>query len=255
MSYILITGASSGIGQCFAQQLARQGCNLVLVARRGEKLAALAQELQDKHNIKVLILPCDLAAANARQQLYIQLEQADINLSGLINNAGLGAMGRFAEVDYAPQQQMLNVNIIALVELTHHIIPKLKQQPGSFIINVASTAAFQAGPGMAIYYASKAFVLSFSEALHEELKTSQIQVQALCPGATATEFADVAHMHDTKLFRGNVMTADAVVSESLAKRDHAIVVNGWINFIFAFGTRLTPRFITRKIAGWLNGDK
>ncbi|KZZ46320.1 short-chain dehydrogenase, partial [Oleiphilus sp. HI0085] len=172
-------------------------------------------------------------------------------LNGLINNAGFGDRGAFTELSLDRQLQMIQLNVTSLVDLTHRLIPKLSQQSNSFIINVASTAAFQAGPNMAIYYATKAFVLSFSEALYEELKGQGIAVSTLCPGATASEFASEANMTNTKLFKAGAMTAEAVVRKSLKKKDRAIVITGWKNIFGVWSGKLSPRSVTRKLAGWL----
>lgn len=146
---------------------------------------------------------------------------------------------------------MIQLNVTSLVALTHRLLPELRQQKEAFIINVASTAAFQAGPNMAIYYATKAFVLSFSEALHEELKKDHIAVSTLCPGATQSEFAQEANMSDTKLFKAGAMTAEDVVRKSLKNQRKAIVITGWRNIFGVWSGKLSPRSITRKLAGWL----
>lgn len=245
---ILITGASAGLGAEFAWQLAAQGYSLLLVARREDKLKALQGELLKRYkHIQVNYLLVDLSLNNSAQEIMEYIRLHNINLFALINNAGFGARGAFAELEQNRQDKMLQVNINSLVTLTHHCIPLLKQQRESFIINVASTAAFQAGPNLAVYYASKAFVLSFSEALYEELK-GQIKVTALCPGATNTEFAVVAGMSDSLMFKLRVMDKQAVVSYALANVDKTIVIPGRVNKIGAFMAKLAPRFMTRKIA-------
>ena len=156
-----------------------------------------------------------------------------------------------ADLALERQLAMIQVNITSLVSLTWQLLPALRKQSGSFVINVASTAAFQAGPNMAIYYATKAFVLSFSEALHEELKGAGVAVSALCPGATASEFAQEAHMTDTKLFKAGTMTAEDVVKKSLAQRRNAIVIPGLRNLLMVWSGKLSPRAVTRRLAGWL----
>lgn len=246
--YVLITGASAGLGAEFARQLAKQGYSLLLLARREDKLKALQNELLMKHSqIKVTYLATDLSLESSALDVLQTIQCNKISLFGLINNAGFGARGAFSELDQNKQNKMLQVNINSLVSLTHLCLPLLKQQSQSFIINVASTAAFQAGPNLAVYYASKAFVLSFSEALYEELK-GQIRVSALCPGATNTEFAVVAGMSDSLMFKLRVMDKQSVVSYALAHLDKAIVIPGWVNKTGAFMAKLAPRFMTRKIA-------
>ncbi|KZY40792.1 short-chain dehydrogenase [Oleiphilus sp. HI0050] len=251
MNYILITGASAGIGEVFAEQLAAQGHNLILTARREERLQALASKLESQYKISTQIITADLSDSNGAETLASKIINEGWALNGLINNAGFGDRGAFTELSLDRQLQMIQLNVTSLVDLTHRLIPKLSQQSNSFIINVASTAAFQAGPNMAIYYATKAFVLSFSEALYEELKGQGIAVSTLCPGATASEFASEANMTNTKLFKAGAMTAEAVVRKSLKKKDRAIVITGWKNIFGVWSGKLSPRSVTRKLAGWL----
>lgn len=251
MSYILITGASAGIGSVFAKQLAEQGHDLILSARRKEKLDELAQQLIQQYKIKVETLSADLANAEGSKILSDTVAEKGWKISGLINNAGFGDRGLFSDLTLERQIQMIQLNVTSLVELTHLLLPNIRQQKDAFIINVASTAAFQAGPKMAIYYATKAFVLSFSEALHEELKKDNIAVSTLCPGATLSEFAQEANMTDTKLFKAGAMTAEDVVKKALKKRKKAIVITGWKNIVGVWSGKLSPRSVTRKLAGWL----
>lgn len=250
MNYTLITGASVGLGEVFARQLAQQGRNLILVARRKDKLDALAEQLSAGHGVHVHTLAMDLAQAGSGAELARQINDAGWAVQGLVNNAGFGDRGAFIELSLERQIGMIQLNVTTLVELTHCLLPNLIQQSEPFIINVASTAAFQAGPRMAVYYATKAFVLSFSEALHEELK-GKVNVSTLCPGPTATEFASEAHMSDTMLFKAGVMSAEKVVALGLRGRTRAIVVAGLLNRIMVFMTKLSPRCLTRKIAGLL----
>lgn len=251
MSYVVITGASAGIGERFARALAAEKQNLILVARREERLNALAAELKQQHGIEAVVLKADLADATGADALARQINDGGWTLSGLINNAGFGDRGAFADLGLARQLSMIQLNVTSLVSLTWQLLPSLRKQPGSFVINVASTAAFQAGPNMAIYYATKAFVLSFSEALHEELKDAGVAVSALCPGATDSEFAEEARMTDTKLFKAGTMTAEAVVKQSLAQRRKAIVIPGLRNRLMVWSGKLSPRAVTRRLAGWL----
>lgn len=251
MSYVVITGASAGIGECFARALASEKQNLVLVARREERLNTLAAELKQQHGIEAVVLKADLADQAGADALAKQINEGGWALSGLINNAGFGDRGAFTDLPLERQLAMIQVNITSLVSLTWQLLPSLRKQPGSFVINVASTAAFQAGPNMAIYYATKAFVLSFSEALHEELRGAGVAVSTLCPGATDSEFAQEAHMTDTKLFKAGTMTAEAVVRKSLAQRRKAIVIPGLRNLLMVWSGKLSPRAVTRRLAGWL----
>jgi short-subunit dehydrogenase len=251
MSYTLITGASAGIGSVFAKQLAEQGHNLILSARRKEKLDELAKQLTQKYKIKVETLSADLASPEGSKGLADAITDNAWQVNGLINNAGFGDRGLFSDLPLERQSQMIQLNVTSLVELTHRLLPNIRQQKNAFIINVASTAAFQAGPKMAIYYATKAFVLSFSEALHEELKSDNIYVSTLCPGATLSEFAQEANMADTKIFKAGAMTAEDVVKKALKNRKKAIVITGWKNIFGVWSGKISPRSVTRKLAGWL----
>ena len=251
MSYILITGASAGIGSEFAKQLAAQGHDLILVARRLEKLQSLANELQQQFAVKIVCIACDLAQPQGAEQIVNEINQQQLAINGLINNAGFGDRGAFVELPLQRQLQMLQLNITSLVELCHRLVPYLRQQPQPYIINIASTAAFQAGPNMAIYYATKAFVLSFSEAIHEELRQQNIAVSTLCPGPTLSEFAEHANLTDSNLFKAGAMTSAEVARQALAYRHKAIVITGWKNQLSVILSKLSPRFVTRKITAWL----
>lgn len=245
---VLITGASAGLGEEFAIQLAKQGYSLLLVARRSEKLHALQQQLSTQYTQQTfLTLALDLSLEKSIETLLKYICEQDIQLSGLINNAGFGVRGRFEALSISRQHQLIHVNITLLTLLTHGLITNLKQHPQSFIINVASTAAFQAGPNLALYYASKAFVLSFTEALHEELK-EDILVSTLCPGATRTEFAEVADMSSSLAFRLRVMEKKPVVDYALKHRGRAIIIPGLMNKVGVIAVKLLPRFISRKLA-------
>lgn len=251
MGYTLITGASAGLGTVFAERLAAEDRNLILVARRRERLEAIADRLGREHGVAVEIVPADLADPEGPARVMAALEEHGWTLEGLVNNAGFGARGRFDTLPLDRQLAMIQLNVNALTELTGHCIPKLREADQPFIINVASLAAWQAGPNMAVYYATKAFVLSFSEALHEELAKDGIQVSALCPGATDTEFAEQADLTDSRMFRAGTQTADEVVRAGLRGRHRAIVVPGLRSRFIAFFTRLVPRRTTRRFAGWL----
>ena len=251
MKAVLITGASAGIGEEFARQLATQGHNLVLAARRLDRLETLASELRQRHNLEVVCIASDLAQAGASEKLVADMATHNVELTGLINNAGFGDRGDFSDLPLQRQLDMIQVNVTALVDLTWRLVPQLKAARDAFLINVASTAAFQAGPNMSIYYASKAFVLSFSEGLHEELKKEGVAVSALCPGATASEFAQEANMTNTLLFKAGTMTTEAVVSRALAGRHRAIVIPGLKNLLMVWLGKLSPRMINRRLAGLL----
>lgn len=253
MDVTIITGASSGLGAVFARKLAAQRHNLVLVARRKDRLEALAAELSKSHGVSVVVEVADLSAPNTVVKLMKRLAAQKLQITCLINNAGFGTLGAFAAQDVLRQTEMINLNCTALMQLCHAVLPAMKLRKSGGILNVSSTAAFQAGPNMAVYYATKAFVLSFSEALHEEVKHEGIKVSCLCPGPTKTEFFDAATASTMKLmlFAG---PAEKVVDDGLAAlaRNQTFTVSGLLNKILAQSGRLSPRAITRGVAMRLN---
>jgi short-subunit dehydrogenase len=241
----LITGASAGLGAEFARLCAGRGETLVLVARRRARLEALAAEIGGAE-----VIASDLAEPGAPERLVAEIERRGLHVAALINNAGFGQVGRFAALPLERQLGMIDLNIRALVELTHRLLPGMIARQRGAILNVASTAAFQPGPGFAVYFASKAFVLSFTEALHQELKGKGIKVSALCPGPTATEFGDVAG------FRGSVpdwLSADAhsvcVAGLNGLDRNRAVVIPGLLNKLGAQSGRFVPRALIRRVVG------
>ncbi len=240
----LITGASAGLGAEFARQCAARGEALLLVARRRERMEALAAELGGE----VHILAADLSAPGAAAQLARDIEALGLHVRALINNAGFGLAGRFATLPPDRQREMIDLNVAALTELSRLFLPGMLERGRGGILNVASTAAFQAGPNMAVYYASKAYVLSLSEALHQELKGAGVHVTCLCPGPTRTEFFDVAGVKG-KMFERMSADAAGVVRAGLRglDRNRAIVIPGAVNRIGAFSNRLLPRAAMRRI--------
>jgi short-subunit dehydrogenase len=250
---VLVTGASAGLGELFARRFAAGRRHVALVARRRERLDALAAELAKAHGIDAVPLEYDLQRPDAPGELVADLERRGYTVDTLVNNAGFGARGEFAELGRERQVGMVDLNVRSLVDLTHRVLPGMIARKRGGILNVASTAAFQPGPYMAVYYATKAFVLSWSEALHEELKPHGIHVSALCPGPTSTEFGDVAGMKDTALFKLFGSGADAVVRDGIAglERNVAVNVSGVMNGVMAQSARVTPRFLMRRIAGQL----
>ena len=243
----LITGASAGLGAEFARQCARRGEELLLVARRRGLLETLAADLGNTH-----VIAADLSAPGAPQRLLEEVEGRGLAVATLINNAGFGLIGRFADLPLDRQRQMLDLNVAALTELTHLVLPAMKARRRGGILNLASTAAFQPGPGFAVYFASKAFVLSFTEALHQELKGTGIKVSALCPGPTSTEFGSVAGLSGDRFDRLSA-TASSVVAAGLRglDRNRAVVVPGLTNKIGAQSSRLLPRAAMRRIVASL----
>ena len=239
----LITGASAGLGVEFARQCAARGDELILVARRRDRLEALAAEIGRAH-----VISRDLAQPGAASALADEVERGGFAVSTLINNAGFGLTGRFAALPAARQREMIDLNVAALVELSRIFLPTMLARGEGAILNVASTAAFQAGPGMAVYFASKAFVLSFTEALHQEMKGSGVKVSALCPGPTATEFGQVAGV-TTERFDRFAGDASSVVAAGLKgiEANRAVVIPGLVNKLSAQSSRVMPRGLMRRI--------
>jgi short-subunit dehydrogenase len=244
----LITGASAGIGEEFARQLGKRGKQLVLVARRKDRLDALVAELGNARAIAL-----DLGEDGATERLLADILAAGEHVETLVNNAGFGLAGKFAKLDGPRQRAMIDLNIGALTDLTHAVLPGMIERKRGGILNVASTAAFQPGPGMAVYFATKAYVLSFTEALHEELHGRGVRITALCPGPTATEFGEVAGFGKEGAFTKYSVDAASVVAAGLAALDKgkAIAIPGLLNKFSAQGHRFLPRSTLRRIAGAL----
>ncbi len=249
----VVTGASSGIGAAYARALRARGERVVLVARRADRLAALARELGGEPH--ALAVPLDLAGPGAAEALRNQLDGRGIAVDLLVNGAGLGHTAPFGEQRPEAIRAMLDVNVRALVELVHAFLPGMRARGRGRIVNVASNAAFQPVPYLAVYAATKAFVLSFTEGLAEELRGTGVRVQALCPGITATEFLEVAETHPGLLVtRMPMMTPEAVVQASLKglDRGRVRVVAGWANRFLGFVVqRLAPRGVARRVAAQL----
>ena len=241
MTTTLVTGASAGIGAELARLFAARGAEVILVARRAERLAALAAELGPRARVIV----ADLADPAAPARLFAETGGIDV----LVNNAGFGAAGRVAEIACERQLDMIQVNVAALTALTRLYLPAMLARRGGRVLNVASTAAFQPGPGLAVYCATKAYVLSFSEALHAELAGTGVTVTCLCPGATATEFAEVADFNSPGLFRG-AMSAAEVARQGYAAtlQGKRLIVTGAENKARAFGVRFAPRGLVLSVA-------
>jgi short-subunit dehydrogenase len=242
----LITGASAGLGVEFARQLSKRGHRLVLVARRKDRLDALAKELGNARAIAI-----DLSKSGSAAKLLADLATASEQVEILVNNAGFGLIGRFAELDAQRERQMIDLNVGTLTDLCRAVAPAMVKRKSGGILNVASTAAFQPGPNMAVYFATKAYVLSLTEALHEELKPHGVHVSALCPGPTRTEFGEVAGFGGNGLFDRVAMESPEVVEAGLdgLDRNRAVVVPGFANKAGAFSTRFAPRSVVRRIAG------
>lgn len=250
MPTALITGASSGIGAVFAQALATRRTNLVLVARSKDKLDSLAQQLQEQHQIQVEVLVQDLTAPDAANKVFEAVAQKYTAIDLLINNAGFGDYGSFSECSLPKQLEMIQLNIVALVELTYRFLPQMQQQGGS-IINLSSTAGFQPVPYMSVYAATKAFVLSFSESLWAENRDKGVKVIAVCPGPTKTNFFDLAgfsQMSNASPENQRFASPEAVVEDALKalEEDNPTIVSGLTNQIIANLPRLLPREVLLK---------
>ena len=254
---VLITGASSGIGRELAKRFAADGSRLALLARSGGELQTLAEELRSRHKTDARIFTVDLARPDSPAQVLNHLRAAGLKVDVLVNNAGFGAQGRFSDISLERQLQMIQVNMTCLVHLTHLLLPEMMQRNHGGLLNVASTAAFQPGPFMAVYYATKSFVLHFSEALAEELRGTGIAVSALCPGPTRTRFAEAAQMKNSPLMKMSSMSAAEVarIGYEGFRRGHLIVIPGVRNRLLAFCVRLAPRSLVRKVVGRLNVDR
>lgn len=251
MPTALITGASSGIGTAFARLLVKDGYDVILVARRLDRLEALAAELNQGRANAAMAMPADLAKDGAPAELYDRVKAAGRQVDLLVNNAGLGKHGAFAELSHEDDRQMLDLNITALTDLTRAFLPAMVERKSGGVINVASTASFQSVPFMAVYAATKAYVLAFSEALAEEVSKHGVKVLCLCPGPTETEFTAVAEFKSDIFEKAPVMSAEAVAKDGIAAYNagRAVHVAGLANQVGAVGTRFLPRAIVTKLAG------
>lgn len=245
----LVTGASGGIGEELARLFAADGHDLVLVARSRDKLARLAEELSGKHGVATRVLVSDLARPEAPQEIFDELKGAGVTVDALVNNAGFGSYGLFAETDLKSELELLQVNIVALTHLSKLFLPGMLARRRGYLMNVASTAAFQPGPLMAVYYASKAYVLSLSEALANECAGTGVVVSALCPGPTETGFVAAAGMGDSKLFDHAVMDARTVAVEGYRGLldGKTIVIPGFRNNLLARSIGFFPRNLVTKV--------
>lgn len=242
----LITGASGGLGEEFARLCAADGMDLILVARSEDKLRTLAAELEKTHRIHAHVIAVDLSEINSPQKVMEEIDARGIAVTMLINNAGFGSFGMFYATDMKDQRSMMQLNMIALMELTHLILPGMLQRKHGRILNIASTAAFEPGPLMSVYFATKAFVLNFSLALSNEMNDTGVTVTCLCPGPTKTGFEARA----STLFRGHIMDAQTVarIGYSACKNGRSLVTAGLMNKILVFLVRFIPRSSAASIA-------
>lgn len=254
----LVTGASSGIGLELVKVLARNGHDVVLTARKADALEALAGLVEGKYGMRATVLPLDLSKPDAPNELFAKVAAQKIQVDILVNNAGFGQGGPFAETEIEREIEMINLNITALTHLTKLFLAPMLARRNGRILNVASTAAFQPGPLMSVYYASKAYVLSFSEAIAEELRDTGITVTTFCPGPTATNFAAEAGLKNSRLFKmGGVASADstAEIAYAAMMAGKRVVVPGFKNKLIAQGNRLTPRTLATRLAKFVQENR
>lgn len=249
--YALITGASSGIGLAMAEALARRGRSLILVARQRDHLETIALELTQRFGVEVLFRACDLGEPLRLSGFLLELEDGAHQIDLLVNAAGIGSSGPFLAQDWGVEQDLIDLNILALTRLCHTVGNLMAIQGGGQILNVASVAAFQPGPWMSTYYASKAYVLHFSEGLREEVKKTGVKVSVLCPGPTRTAFFRTAQL---KVNIDKMMSPEEVALYTVRalEKNKAIIIPGRRNRWLTFSPRLSPRWLTRKIAGAIN---
>jgi len=249
MNTTLITGASTGIGAAFARKLAARGRNVLLVARSEDKLIALCNELGRLTSIRAQYVALDLQQPDSGAQLFEETQKRELEIEMLINNAGYGSMGDFARLDLDRELEMIQLNVRAVVDLTHRFIGPMRDRKRGTIINVASTAGFQAVPYMSTYAATKAFVLTFSEALAEENRLHGIHVMALCPGVTETNFFEASKI-DRPPMR-TIQTPEEVVDAALRALDRhkTVAISGWTNWFVVEAERFVPRSMVTKLAG------
>jgi len=251
---VLITGASSGIGLELARCFAADKSQLVLAARNNRAMQSLADELRRQHGIETTVLTADLSRPETPTRVFDELRQSGTSVDVLVNNAGFGAIGEFAGLPLRRQLEMIQVNIAALTELTGLFLPGMMERKRGGVLNVGSVAGFVSGPGMAIYFATKAYVLSFSEALAEEVAGTGLTVTALCPGPTATNFGNVARGPSARHFKAPKMTAETVArcGHRAFRKGRVLCVPGWQNHFLIFLMRITPRSFQRKTVKSLN---
>ncbi len=247
----LVTGGSTGIGLELAKQFAAHGHDLVLVARNADQLEAAAGKIEGKYGVNVRTIPMDLANSDSPQELFDTLTGDSVHIDFLVNNAGFGLGGEFVDTDIERELDMIQVNVTSLVQLTKLFLPPMIKRKEGRVMNVASTAAFQAGPLHSIYYATKAFVLSFSEAIAEELRKTGVTVTALCPGPTESNFAERAGTNKSRLFtHAKVASAEEVARYGYAAmmKGVRVAIPGMQNKLMVQAERLVPRIVVTKIA-------
>ena len=254
----LITGATSGIGYELAYIHAKQGGNVVLVARSKDKLEQIKKDLENNYNINVYVIEKDLSLKNSAKDVYDEIIKNNITVDYLINNAGFGDFGFFNDSDWGKLERMINLNITALTQLTKLFISDMIKQGSGRILNVASTAAFQPGPTMAVYYATKAYVLSFSEAINNEVNGSGVTVTTLCPGPTKSGFQEAASLQESRLVKGRILATSKEVAEygyNSMLKGKSVAIPGIVNYLFANSVRFFPRSAVLKVARFIQDKR
>ena len=255
-SCVLITGATAGIGYELSKLYANEGYNLILIARNESKLNKCKYKLNLLYNVNIHTLALDLSVDNSCEKIKNYVDRKNLSVDILINNAGIGSFGYIAEIELEEERKLIDINIKSLTELTKLFLPSMMENGEGAILNVASTAAFCAGPKMGVYYASKAYVLSFTEALYEEVKDKGIKVSCLCPGAVNTEFQDKAGIKKNKIAEKNLMSPKEVAR--IAFRDFnkgkTIIIPGFKNKLMVYLNKFMPRALSRKIILFMNKE-
>ena len=254
----LITGSTSGIGYELAYIHAKQGGNLVLVARNKTKLEQIKKELENKYKIDAYVIEKDLSVKDSAKDVYDEIVKNNITVDYLINNAGFGDYGFFNESDWGKLERMISLNITALTQLTKLFISDMIKHGLGKIMNVASTAAFQSGPTMAVYYATKAYVLSFSEAINNEVSGSGVTVTALCPGATESGFQEAASLQESRLVKGRKLPTSKEVADygyNAMLKGKTVAIHGIVNYLMANSVRFFPRSSVLKIARFIQDKR
>lgn len=255
---VLITGGSKGIGRACARVFAKKGYTIVLTARNKEELGFVKKKVEQKYDVKVTVIPIDLSKADAAVLLQEKLEKKKINVDVLVNSAGFGDFCNFFDSNWDKQKNMIDVNITALMQMTYIFGKTMRERGSGSIVNLASAAALSPGPYMATYYATKAFVLSFSQAVAKELEGTGVTVTAICPGPTKTGFEETANMENSNMFVA-IKPAFAIdVAKTIyeAVEDGKVVkYHGMPTKLINIGTRFAPRYITRIVAKKINGKK
>lgn len=255
--FTLITGASSGIGKELAKVFAKHGHPLILTGRNLERLNEVATDLRTNYDVLIEIITADLASPQGPKTLFDTISKRGWQVTTLVNNAGLGTSGAFIDQDWPANQKLIQVNLIAAVELSHYFLPQMRHRKTGSILNVVSTSAFQPGPFMANYFASKAYLLSFSEAINYELSTLGIWVTALCPGPVKTNFFDTANATQTWLAKSPMILSAEKVAQTAYKgwlKKKKVVIPGFLNWFLAKSAPFTPRALVLFIASKLNQE-